>query len=86
MPTYEYQCEQCGHHFEQEQKMSEEPLKTCPSCNGPVKRLISGGNFILKGSGWHATDYGKSGSGVSSSKPAPACGGSPECSGCPSAK
>lgn len=40
MPTYEYLCEKCG-RFEVTQRITEEPLKTCPTCGGPVKRLIS---------------------------------------------
>ncbi len=43
MPAYEYQCRDCGGHFERRQKMSEPELSSCPSCNGSVKRLISGG-------------------------------------------
>jgi putative FmdB family regulatory protein len=43
MPAYDYQCRECGSHFERRQKMSEPELNSCPSCNGPVKRLISGG-------------------------------------------
>lgn len=82
MPTYEYQCESCGHQFEKSQKISADPIKVCPVCEGKVKRLISGGNFILNGKGWYKTDY-------AASLPAPAkpsCGESPACTGCPSAK
>jgi len=62
MPTYEYQCESCGHHFEKRQSMSDEPLKTCPKCGQPVRRLIgAGAGLIFKGSGFHATDYRRSG-------------------------
>lgn len=58
MPTYTYQCHGCGKCFEQEQKITDEPLTTCPECGGPVKRVITGGmGFILKGSGFYATDY-----------------------------
>jgi putative FmdB family regulatory protein len=50
MPAYEYQCRDCGGHFERRQKMSEPELSTCPSCNGSVQRLISGGaGAITKG-------------------------------------
>ncbi len=60
MPTYEYECTSCGHTFEKFQKISEKPVQTCPKCKGKVKRLISGSSsFILKGSGWYATDYVK---------------------------
>ena len=57
MPTYEYKCEKCG-TFEVFQRITEEPLTTCPTCQGPVRRLISGSvNLIFKGSGFHITDY-----------------------------
>jgi len=55
MPTYEYQCESCGHHFEKRQSMSDEPLKTCPKCGQPVRRLIGAGvGLIVKGGGSHS--------------------------------
>jgi len=61
MPTYEYQCESCGHHFEAFQSITEAPFKKCPRCKGPVKRLISpGAGLIFKGSGFYITDYKKS--------------------------
>ena len=58
MPTYEYECEKCGNHFELFQSMKEAPKKTCPQCKGRVRRLISGGaGLIFKGSGFYITDY-----------------------------
>ena len=60
MPTYDYQCKKCGHAFEVFQSMTEKPLKICPECKGPVKRLIgSGAGLIFKGSGFYITDYKK---------------------------
>jgi len=57
MPTYEYQCEVCGFRFEKFQKISEEPVRTCPRCKGKVKRLISrGGGLLFKGNGFYITD------------------------------
>jgi len=62
MPTYEYECKSCGHRFTQFQNMTDEPVKQCPECSGPVRRLISGGSgVIFKGSGFYATDYKKTG-------------------------
>ena len=59
MPTYEYQCEKCGFEFEREQRITEDPVKTCPECRGrKVKRLLSATGFILKGGGWYADGYG----------------------------
>ena len=59
MPTYEYECEACGHKFEAMQKFSDKPVKTCPKCSKrKVKRLISNGTgIIFKGSGFYETDY-----------------------------
>ncbi|HEX3018852.1 MAG TPA: FmdB family zinc ribbon protein [Chitinispirillaceae bacterium] len=60
MPTYEYECQKCGHIFEEFQSISAEPLKTCnrPGCDGQVKRLFSAGaGFLFKGSGFYITDY-----------------------------
>ena len=50
MPTYDYECATCKNRFELFQNMTDEPVSTCPSCGGPVKRLITaGGGFIVKG-------------------------------------
>ena len=57
MPIYEYQCENCGKHFEHMQKITDEPLQTCTFCNGKVKKLVSNCSFQLKGTGWYVTDY-----------------------------
>ena len=59
MPTYEYACAKCGHHFEQFQSMRDAPLKKCPKCHKlALKRLIGGGaGLIFKGTGFYITDY-----------------------------
>ncbi|HEY1848992.1 MAG TPA: zinc ribbon domain-containing protein [Opitutaceae bacterium] len=59
MPTYEYACSKCGHHFEQFQPMRDEPLRRCPACHKlALKRLVGGGaGLIFKGSGFYITDY-----------------------------
>ena len=57
MPTYEYQCERCEGVFEVWQRISDPPLATCQKCGGPVRRLLAPAPFILKGSGFYATDY-----------------------------
>jgi putative FmdB family regulatory protein len=57
MPTYEYRCSN-GHEFEQFQRMSEEPLRTCTVCGAPAERLLSSGaGLLFKGSGFYITDY-----------------------------
>lgn len=71
MPTYEYGCEACGNQWEFEQRISADPIKKCPSCGkSRARRLISGGNFILKGGGWYSDLYHKPASSTSSSKEA----------------
>lgn len=61
MPTYEYECTECGHRFSLFQGMNDKPVETCPECSGSVRRMISGGaGMIFKGSGFYATDYKKS--------------------------
>ncbi len=60
MPIYEYQCPKCG-TFETTQRITEPALKRCPTCKSKVERMLSRTSFILKGSGWYATDYGRSG-------------------------
>ena len=57
MPTYDYACSRCG-HFEAFQRITDQPLSTCPTCGGSVKRLISASAAIIfKGEGFHTTDY-----------------------------
>ncbi|MDX2165608.1 MAG: zinc ribbon domain-containing protein [Deltaproteobacteria bacterium] len=66
MPIYEYQCEKCG-EFEVTQRITEAPLKKCPTCKRKVRKLISNTSFQLKGSGWYVTDYARKGGGESKS-------------------
>ena len=57
MPTYDYECKKCG-IFEKFQRITAEPIKKCPECGGPIRRLIgAGAGVIFKGSGFYATDY-----------------------------
>ncbi len=61
MPVYEYLCDKCGHEFEREQRITEDPVKTCPECRArKVRRLISRTAFVLKGSGWYSDLYSSS--------------------------
>jgi putative FmdB family regulatory protein len=66
MPIYEYKCPKCG-VFEAMQRITEPSLKKCPTCKSKVERQISRGSFILKGSGWYATDYAKKATGSADS-------------------
>ena len=84
MPTYQYECDACGHEFEMLQSMTDAKLKKCPECKKTkLHRLIGAGSgMIFKGSGFFATDYKKKESKTTSAKPketkAP-CSGSCAC-------
>ena len=56
MPTYEYACMSCGRHIEVVQSFSDEPLRTCEHCGGPLKRVFHPVGIVLKGSGFYSTD------------------------------
>jgi putative FmdB family regulatory protein len=62
MPTYEYQCKNCGHELEEFQSMTEEPLTRCPECGtDSLIRIMGGGSgLIFRGTGFYLTDYRKS--------------------------
>lgn len=58
MPFYEYECSNCKFYVETLQKISDEPLRECPSCKKQtLKKLISAPVFRLKGDGWYETDF-----------------------------
>jgi putative FmdB family regulatory protein len=58
MPVYEYKCQQCNADFEIVQSIKDDPVEKCSLCGGKLRKLISKNtNFVLKGSGWYATDY-----------------------------
>jgi len=59
MPTYDYECQKCGHEFEQFQSITAKSLRKCPECGKlALKRLIgTGAGIIFKGSGFYETDY-----------------------------
>jgi len=60
VPIYEYQCISCEHKFEKIQKVSDNPLVTCPSCDeDSLRKLVSAASFRLKGTGWYETDFKK---------------------------
>lgn len=87
MPIYEYHCTSCDDHFEISQKITDAPLSNCPKCSGALEKLISQTSFVLKGSGWYQTDYGRKGSSGAKKDSGPACaasGSKSSCAGCPS--
>lgn len=60
MPTYEYECQICGHCVEAFQSMGDAPLTEWPQCGGSLQRIISGGSgFVLIGSGFNQNHYKK---------------------------
>jgi putative FmdB family regulatory protein len=70
MPTYEYECIHCGHHFELKQSFHDKPQAACPKCKKTAKRVFHPTPFIFKGSGFYVTDHRKSEE-SHASKPAP---------------
>jgi putative FmdB family regulatory protein len=58
MPFYEYECDNCKFYTELLQKISDPPLKKCPSCGkSRMRKLVSAPVFRLKGGGWYETDF-----------------------------
>ena len=60
MPIYEYECENCGTHFEKIQSVKDDPIRQCPECSGIVHKVFHPAGIIFKGSGWYITDSKKS--------------------------
>ena len=58
MPIYGYRCSHCGHEFEIQQRMSDQPLKACPKCQGKLNKILYPVGISFKGSGFYTTDYG----------------------------
>lgn len=96
MPIYEYQCSDCHTVFEVQQKLSDPPLKSCPQCSGPVRKLVSMTSFQLKGGGWYSDGYASTKDTPKENKPKetpagtpatppPACQTGAGCAGCPAA-
>jgi putative FmdB family regulatory protein len=75
MPLYEYECTKCKHRFEERRKVTDPPASRCPECRGRVRRVYQPVGIIFKGSGFHVTDYGRSGEKKEKAEqPAPAAG------------
>ncbi len=62
MPLYEYECPRDG-TFELVRKFSDPPLQACPTCGGPIEKLVSAPAIQFKGSGWYITDYARKSTG-----------------------
>lgn len=67
MPTYQYACTNCGHQLEAVQSFSDEPLTTCPACEGKLRKVFSSVGIVFKGSGFYRTDSRSTGSGANGS-------------------
>ena len=90
MPIYEYECTKCGNQFEKLVNINEKPDISCDSCNGKqVRRRLSPGAFVFKGSGFYATDYtnatGKQESQKTAAASPPSCSDCAEAGKCPAA-
>nr|WP_145492525.1 MULTISPECIES: FmdB family zinc ribbon protein [Streptomyces] len=73
MPTYQYQCTECGEGLEAVQKFTDDALTECPNCNGRLKKVFSAVGIVFKGSGFYRNDSRGS---TSSSSPATKSSGS----------
>ncbi|WP_030690218.1 FmdB family zinc ribbon protein [Streptomyces globisporus] len=74
MPTYQYQCTECGEGLEAVQKFTDDALTVCPSCQGRLKKVFSAVGIVFKGSGFYRNDSrgSSSSSSPASSKPSTA--------------
>lgn len=75
MPIYEYRCSSCGTQKEHLQKISADPLTTCPTCGAETyEKQLTAAGFQLKGNGWYATDFkGSSSAAPAASSSPPSC-------------
>ncbi|MFI6339167.1 FmdB family zinc ribbon protein [Streptomyces sp. NPDC050535] len=73
MPTYQYQCTECGEGLEAVQKFTDDALTECPNCGGRLKKVFSAVGIVFKGSGFYRNDSrGSSSSTSPASTPTPA--------------
>ncbi|WP_392891272.1 FmdB family zinc ribbon protein [Streptomyces sp. LN699] len=71
MPTYQYQCTECGEGLEAVQKFTDDALTVCPNCDGRLKKVFSAVGIVFKGSGFYRNDSrGAASSSTPASKPA----------------
>jgi putative FmdB family regulatory protein len=68
MPTYEYSCVSCGNHLDVVQAFRDDPLTTCPTCEGTLRKVYGNIGVVFKGSGFYKTDSRTPGA-TASSKP-----------------
>ncbi|MFC4536577.1 FmdB family zinc ribbon protein [Sphaerisporangium dianthi] len=78
MPTYQYACTACGEGLEVVQRFTDDPLTTCPNCEGQLRKVFSAVGIVFKGSGFYRTDNRSSGA---STSPSTAAAGASSSSG-----
>ncbi|MEZ0091559.1 FmdB family zinc ribbon protein [Streptacidiphilus sp. EB129] len=78
MPTYQYQCTECGNGLEAVQKFTDDALTVCPACSGKLRKIYSAVGVVFKGSGFYRTDSRSSSSSTVSA--AKSGGGTPSAS------
>ncbi|WOX10332.1 FmdB family zinc ribbon protein [Streptomyces sp. N50] len=71
MPTYQYQCTECGEGLEAVQKFTDDALTVCPNCGGRLKKVYSAVGIVFKGSGFYRNDSRGSSSSSSPATPKP---------------
>ncbi|MGW3724200.1 FmdB family zinc ribbon protein [Streptomyces sp. F001] len=82
MPTYQYQCTECGEGLEAVQKFTDDALTECPNCGGRLKKVFSAVGIVFKGSGFYRNDSrgSSSSSSPASSKPSTSSSSTPSSS------
>ncbi|WP_134006302.1 MULTISPECIES: FmdB family zinc ribbon protein [Kribbella] len=61
MPTYQYQCTDCGEALEVRQSFTDDALTVCPNCQGSLRKVFNAVGVVFKGSGFYRTDSRSSG-------------------------
>ena len=89
MPSYDFRCPECDERFEVTRPVGTASGVCCPVCDAPAKRVFTPVGVVLKGSGFHNTDYRPrpAEDGPAPKGDAPACGAAEGggCAGCPAA-
>lgn len=61
MPTYSYECTECGNRFDIVQAFTDDTLATCAQCSGRLRKLFNSVGVVFKGSGFYRTDSREAG-------------------------
>jgi putative FmdB family regulatory protein len=80
VPTYQYRCTDCGEQLEVVQKFTDEPLTTCPACQGQLRKVFSAVGVVFKGSGFYRNDSRSDGETAAADKPKETAGAGKESS------